>query len=47
MFNGPLGGGLSAYYLGTGFWALFVGVMQVVVSFEIRRLPEAVNQEHD
>ena len=27
-----------------GFWALFVGVMQIVVSFEIRRLPERLRR---
>jgi Short repeat of unknown function (DUF308) len=28
-----------------GLWALFVGVMQIVVSFEIRRLPETLNSK--
>jgi uncharacterized membrane protein HdeD (DUF308 family) len=26
-----------------GLWALFVGIMQIVVSFEIRRLPQALS----
>lgn len=26
-----------------GLWALFVGIMQIVLSFEIRRLPEALS----
>jgi uncharacterized membrane protein HdeD (DUF308 family) len=26
-----------------GLWALFVGIMQIVVSFEIRRLPQAMS----
>jgi uncharacterized membrane protein HdeD (DUF308 family) len=28
-----------------GLWALFVGVMQIVVSFEIRRLPELLDRK--
>lgn len=27
-----------------GLWALFVGIMQIVVSFEIRRLPETLTR---
>jgi uncharacterized membrane protein HdeD (DUF308 family) len=27
-----------------GLWALFVGIMQIVVSFEIRRLPQTINR---
>jgi hypothetical protein len=27
-----------------GFWALFVGIMQIVVAFEIRRLPQTLNR---
>jgi uncharacterized membrane protein HdeD (DUF308 family) len=35
---------LAVAITATGFWALFIGVMEVVVSFEIRRLPERLSR---
>jgi uncharacterized membrane protein HdeD (DUF308 family) len=31
---------LAVAITATGFWALFIGVMQTIVSFEVRHLPE-------
>jgi uncharacterized membrane protein HdeD (DUF308 family) len=36
---------LAVAITATGFWALFVGVMQIVVSFEIRHLPERLSRQ--
>jgi uncharacterized membrane protein HdeD (DUF308 family) len=35
---------LAVAITATGFWALFVGVMQVIVSFELRHRPERLSQ---
>lgn len=35
---------LAVAITATGFWALFVGVMQIIVSFEIRHLPEGLSR---
>jgi uncharacterized membrane protein HdeD (DUF308 family) len=36
---------LAVVITAIGLWALFVGIMQVVVSFEIRRLPETLSSK--
>jgi uncharacterized membrane protein HdeD (DUF308 family) len=36
---------LAVVITAIGLWALFIGVMQIVVSFEIRRLPETLNRK--
>jgi|HubBroStandDraft_1064217.scaffolds.fasta_scaffold23668_2 uncharacterized membrane protein HdeD (DUF308 family) len=36
---------LAVAITATGFWALFVGVMQIVVSFEIRHLPGRLSRQ--
>lgn len=36
---------LAVVITAIGLWALFIGVVQVVVSFEIRRLPEALRRQ--
>jgi uncharacterized membrane protein HdeD (DUF308 family) len=35
---------LAVAITATGFWALFIGVMQTIVAFEIRHLPERLSR---
>jgi uncharacterized membrane protein HdeD (DUF308 family) len=35
---------LAVAITATGFWAIFIGVMQTIVSFEIRHLPERLSR---